>query len=180
MFKIIDRDLGWSTIMKNLTRIDGAYVKVGWIDEGTVKIGTHPTKRQSYKSTPSMSDLATIAVVQEFGSDSKRIPERPMLRETFDKEKSSGRLNKQMAKVLKNAVSKNMFSIKKLEKFGEYYENKVKGTIEKKKTPKNAKETIRKKGFDDPLINTGTMKESVSNHVVTNSLRGEERVVIRK
>ncbi len=48
-----------------------------------------------------------------------------------------------------------------LRNMAEYLALEVKDSIEKFSTPPNADSTIAKKGFDDPLVDTGLLKDSV-------------------
>lgn len=105
------------------------------------------------------TQIAEIAIIQEFGND--KIPPRPFMQPTFNDEKSKW-LN-----ILANTIKKQQDNInvkKALTVVGVVAQDDIKDKIDwwaKEGTPRNAPDTIEKKGFDSPLIETGMMRDAV-------------------
>lgn len=88
------------------------------------------------------------------------IPMRPFLRMTIAMK------SKSWADLFEEVVSvRNMDSNKALSLLGERIVSDIRATIEEWSDPPNAMSTIRKKGFNKPLIDTGHMRDSVSYRI---------------
>lgn len=136
---------------KRIKKIDLAKIvtskisKVGIFGDATYEDGT---------------PVSTVAIINEFGSPSAGIPERSFIRSTV-REKGSewASLAKDELKdvlKLKKTISKSMsiLSNKALED--------VKQKIITLDSPENADSTVKKKGFNNPLVDTGKMLESIT------------------
>lgn len=105
------------------------------------------------------SELALIANVLEFGSEDGVIPERPVHRDTYQKLRHE--LKSKYAQVI-NLVSEGKISPKQaMARIGSWYAGKLRWAIIKYNEVPNAESTIKQKGFDDPLINTGDYVNSI-------------------
>lgn len=108
---------------------------------------------------PDGTQIAEVAIIQEFGND--KIPPRPFMQPTFNDEKAKW-LN-----ILANTIKKQQDNInvkKALTVVGVVAQDDIKDKIDwwaKEGTPRNAPDTIEKKGFDSPLIETGMMRDAV-------------------
>lgn len=111
--------------------------------------------------------LPDIAAVQEFGSHPRkkfnRVPERSFLRHTFDKFSKDYRryFRENGFKVIQGKMSVR----KALLNVGNRYRSDIITRIVTLRKPKNAERTIKAKGFDNPLIETGTMKNSIRTRI---------------
>lgn len=108
--------------------------------------------------------VAQVAYWQEYGTtrDGKKfIPPRPFLRNTVsDKRKDwKDHLEKDLEKV----VQGNMELEQALNRLGTEATADIKESIAEFSNPPNAPATIKKKGFNDPLVDTGTMLLTVSH-----------------
>lgn len=87
------------------------------------------------------------------------IPARPFLRPGV--EGAIPHLTKLAEIMIPKVLSKDMTMRMLLEQMGNLAEGAVKQAITDKKDPPNAKSTIRKKGANNPLIDTGNMRQSI-------------------
>jgi hypothetical protein len=148
MAGVIDRDLGWNKIIRDLQELDGTEISAGVLKNAG----------SDSRGTP----YADIAIYNEYGT--RRIPARPAVRIASDEHKGewqdvvaqgidatiAGHGNKQ---ALCDKVGKKM--VKDIQSiFGD--KSKLKG---------NAPATIKKKGRDDPLIDTGKLRSVVNYRV---------------
>jgi len=106
--------------------------------------------------------LAQIGAYNEYGT--KHIPERPFIRTTSDTKRSEwdAFMTDKM-----NKMTEGKGTIRQaLTALGADMETDIKETITKWRTPPNAPSTIKIKGTDNPLIDTGKMRDAVSFKVV--------------
>ena len=182
MSGVLDIDLGWKNLLKELRGLSKKEIKAG-IQGGKTKDGT--------------ADLVTVAAVQEFGAmifqhpgevtvyrkvkkdgsfanngrfakKSKAnfssmgrliiIPERSFIRATFD-EKSDEIGERAEAAV--TAIINGADVSKALARTGQYIEGEIKRKIGSGPFTPNSPATIRKKKSSKPLIDTGHMRQSV-------------------
>jgi hypothetical protein len=163
MLKVItkteDKDLGWRALLRALKTVDDAYVDVGLFEgEGVQHEGSELT-------------VAQIGAVHEFGTRDGHIPERSWLRRNHDEHqaKYNARLDKAYGKIL--AGRARVVSV--LTAFAERVASDVRRTITAVSEPPLAPSTIRAKGGKtNPLIDTGTMRNSVRGRVIVG---GRER-----
>lgn len=113
-------------------------------------------------------EVLTKGIVNEFGTtatayNSVVIPERSFIRSTYNKQykKVTEKINKIFVSILKGDYN----IINKLKLIGLEQETEIKKTITDMKIPPNARFTIIKKGFDNPLIETGEMRSKISYKV---------------
>lgn len=103
--------------------------------------------------------IATIAAVNNFGSADGRIPARPFLQPAIE---DGAPMYRRLAEVmLPRVLSGEMEMRTLLEQLGDLAEGHVKLKIDEIKTPPNAPSTIAKKGSDNPLIDEGTLRQSI-------------------
>jgi hypothetical protein len=142
---VIDKDMGYQTIITNLSRLEGT-VKVGIMaDAGSEKDG---------------ASLVEVATYNEFGT--QHIPARPFVRQTTD---NNRRAWGSMAARLEDRVAHGMSPHQALEILGNKAEGDMKATIGRGHFVPNAPNTIKQKGSSQPLIDTGRMRNSVSHKV---------------
>ncbi|MBS5780231.1 hypothetical protein [Megamonas sp.] len=140
-----DIDLGWEKIIKNMKTLDKKVLKVG-IQEGDM-------------SADGKNTMAYIGSIHEYGAE--HIPQRSFIRSTLDDNSSqianlSGQLG---AKIIEGKQTPeqalNLIGLK------------IAGMIQEKITDGNftplSPATVRAKGDNKPLIDTGRMRASIKH-----------------
>ncbi len=115
-------------------------------------------KGKKHNGMPSKADLVEIALYNELGTST--IPSRPFLAQTVQmhEEEIKEMAATEAAKVLRgNGKAQQAFEV-----IGEDVRKKVQNRIDEGQFVPNAPSTIRHKGHDHPLIDTGTMRDSIS------------------
>lgn len=107
------------------------------------------------------TDTVNIAFYNEYGTDT--IPARPFIASGIDGNRAW--LKKELGKAIKAHVEFKMPLLSNLAKVGMVLAGRVKSTGENWTTPPNAPSTIRRKGFNDPLKDTGKMLNSIGFQV---------------
>ena len=143
---VSDMDSGWGAALAGLTHMDGAGVEVGIFEED----GVHPHSDEGLT-------IAEIAIRNEFGDD--RIPARPFMATNYAaNENRYGR----SAEVVFTAVLRGSMDVDAaMQMLGAEQAGDVKKTINSWTTPPNAQATVIRKGKDDPLVDTGIMRDHV-------------------
>jgi hypothetical protein len=132
----------------------GASVKVGFL-EGVHYSDTHPIRGTARK--PLL--VALVAFWNEFGTT--RAPARPFFRTTIAKKSS------EWGTILGKAmVYYKGDSGKALAALGTVMQSDIRSSIVNWSTPPNAPRTVKIKGFNDPLIDDGTMQRVVNYKVM--------------
>lgn len=134
--------------MKELRELAGLEVRVGY------------QRGQVAPDDKSRADLVDIAMWNEFGTET--IPSRPFMRDSVDKHipAINHMLMAQKDALLEGATAKDILST-----VGLFQQDLVQTEIEQGDFVANAPSTIKKKGSDKPLIDTGTMKNSVHYYI---------------
>ena len=118
-----------------------------------VRVGFFSTARYD-DGTP----VATVAAVNEFGSREANIPERPFFRQAIAKMEDGvpaiirGRIDPQRMVVDERLANQ----------VGAYAAGQVQERITDLREPPNSPHTIEAKGSDNPLIDTGFMRQSAT------------------
>ena len=147
MAGVIDRDLGYNRIMRDLQKLDGMEIVAGMLkDSGKASNG---------------ASYVDIATWNEYGT--RRIPSRPFIRISADTNKAAwskiaqqavndvidGDSPREAAKVIGHRMVEDI--------------RKVFGDTSKLKD--NAPSTIAKKGRNEPLVDSGEMRKRVNFRV---------------
>jgi len=103
--------------------------------------------------------IATVAAVNNFGSADGRIPARPFLAPAV--ENGAPEYRRLVEVMLPKVMSGEMEMQTLLAQMGQLAEGHVKQQITDLRTPPNAQSTIDKKGSDNPLIDTGALRQSI-------------------
>lgn len=126
-------------------------------------------------NSPSEADGLTqgqLMMIHEFGAPDAGIPERPILRSTLRAEAAGA--TKRLAKDVKAVIRGNMTGEKALQRVGLYLEGRVKNNFGKDTYGGTSvpllPETIKRKGSSAALIDTGSLRASITSKVVK---RGE-------
>ena len=116
-----------------------------------VKVGFFSTARYE-DGTP----VAAVAAWNEFGT--KNIPERPFFRNALaESERSVGRILQAGLDTKKMVVDEQLAG-----RVGTHVQGRIQDSITSLKEPPNAPETVRRKGSSNPLLDTGTLRNSVA------------------
>jgi DNA polymerase sigma len=153
-FKFTDNNKDWEKFTKNMGEVNGAFAKVGLLS----------TAQNSEKTS-----LAQIGFWNEFGTLSKNgnqhIPPRPFMRQAADNNRQS--VNR-LKESLLNDIMLGKKSVKKsLDILGLRGATDIKNSITKLRTPGKSDRTLAIQGqkYNNPLIYTGQMRQSVSYSV---------------
>lgn len=141
-----DKDLGWYGFTKRIEEMDKTIATIGLHeDAGSYPDGDH---------------IPDIGFFNEYGATNANIPERSFIRSTIEEKLP---VLKQKTEELKNEIITNAAPVKAgLAKIAFYIQESIKGKITDIKFPPNAISTIRRKGFDDPLIESQLMQRSIT------------------
>ena len=125
-----------------------------------VRIGYQRGQEAGY-SGDTRADIADIAMWNELGT--VNIPSRPFMRDSVDKHMDD---IAQLIMAQKDAFQNGATARQILNTIGVFQQDLVQTEIEQGDFVANAEATIKRKGSDKPLIDTGTMKNSVHYYIV--------------
>lgn len=148
MGRVQDRDLGYRKIMRQLSELGSKSVVAGVLaDAGKEKDGT---------------DLVDVAFWNEFGT--RYIPPRPFVRIAADK--SDNDIKQMQDALLTKIVAGQSTASQALNLIGVKIEGEIKKVIgDRGALAANAPGTVRAKGSDAPLIDTGRLRQSVKYRI---------------
>lgn len=144
MAGVIDRDLGFNRIMRDLEKLDGMEVVAGML-------------RDSGKASNGAS-YVDIATWNEYGT--RRIPSRPFIRISADTNRQAWA---KMAQQCVNGVIDGDSPTEAAQVIGHRMVEDIRKVIgDKSKLAPNAPSTIAKKGRNEPLVDSGEMRRRVN------------------
>lgn len=126
-------------MLKEIRKQKRKTVTVGFFDE------TYPDGKR----------VGKIATINEYGVPEHNQPPRPFMRYTVIKNK------KKWIDILQDILPQNMNIERSLSILGDVIADDVSQMIKAFAVPPNAPSTIARKGFNDPLVDTGRMRDSV-------------------
>lgn len=152
--KLIDNHI------KALKEAKGSKVEAGWFESD---------RYGSTKKSATGVQVAKIARINEFGATITRgkttyeIPARPFMRGAW----LAFRTDRQKIQysIAKKIIDKKMTGDQAMGAIGNILEGYIVASIKKGGWQGNAASTIKKKGFDKPLIDTGHMWKTVTSKV---------------
>lgn len=148
----------WQQMKKRLTAIDGIEARVGWFSG------------QNYGPENNNLPIAQVAQWNEEGTPAAGwggpTPSRPFIRSFFIGLKKSKAFQNFMANEIKHYIEGGGTSRHLAQRVGRFVRRGIRETIEKWTYLPNAPATIELKGFNDPLVETGTMAKAVSVKIV--------------
>lgn len=109
---------------------------------------------------PDGTPVATVAAIQDFGAPARNIPPRPFFRNTVKAGKQTWGAD--LASVMKK---NKMDAAKALALMGEQIKGEIKNSIANGAYKPLKPATVKRKGFDKPLVDTGQMLNSVDYEV---------------
>ena len=152
---IIDNKENWDRFMSENAKLKNTVIKVGFPAEGTVSKG-----KDGEQHATTVSEIAMIAGVHEYGSIKKNIPMRAFLRPAIDKNREA--IKKLTDDLVMRVLDGTINSKKAFSFLGLYLVRAVKKEITDLREPKLSPKTIAAKGSDKPLIDTAQMINSVN------------------
>lgn len=120
-------------------------VRVGFLEGATYDDGT---------------PVAEVAAIQNFGAPAAGVPARPFFSDMVTKE--SPEWGTQFGQIMR---ATDLDAAKGLELMGEGIAGQLRQSIVDTNDPPLATATIRRKGFDKPLVDTGHMLNSIDKEV---------------
>ena len=136
----------WKEIKAQFPKIDKAVVKTGIQSDAGENEGV---------------SIAEYAAFNEFGT--RTIPERPFMRKTFDDNLAN--YNKLIERLFKGMLGGKLNAKMAFSILGQQTEDDMKNTIMTGSFTPNSAYTVAKKGSSRPLIDTGTMRNSIRYEV---------------
>ena len=136
----------WKEIKAQFPKIDKAVVKTGIQSDAGENEGV---------------SIAEYAAFNEFGT--RTIPERPFMRKTFDDNLANH--NKLIERLFKGMLGGKLDAKMAFKILGQQTEDDMKNTIMTGIFTPNSDCTVAKKGSSRPLIDTGTMRNSIRYEV---------------
>ena len=103
--------------------------------------------------------VAQVALANEYGVPEKKVPPRPFMDKTFRW------YNKKWLKTIRGLIYDTMDLKATLEDMGPTIVYDIQSVIKDLDNPPNAPSTIKNKGFNNPLIDSGQMLHSVRYEV---------------
>lgn len=150
----------WESIKKNLKAQKGKTVEVGFFDGNL-----HPITKQSIPQIAKWNEEGHYNGGRYSGTYT---PPRPFFRAALNSFMKESFKTKYLAKV--NQIALGRYTWDSLNKeMAEELKELIKKSITGWTTPSNSALTIKLKGFNNPLINTGTMLNSVKYRIKARS-----------
>lgn len=139
-------------LLKRLAQLDGTEVEVGFFEE------------DRYGPENDNLPVATVAAYNEFGTIHN--PQRPFMSDAFTDTMSQMKMSRLMRDVFSGALKNGMATKRLLNVLGRVTGELIEISIQQyAAVGGNSPATIKAKGKDTPLIDTGKMIESVRFHV---------------
>lgn len=104
---------------------------------------------------PNGTRIGLVATANEYGVPEHNVPPRPFMRDTVITRKSK------WLKVVDEVLPETLDVDRTLSILGDVIADDVSNMITAYAIPPNAPSTIKHKGFNDPLVDTGRMRDSV-------------------
>jgi hypothetical protein len=143
---------GVKQLRRQLEKVAASEVDVGFLDGKA-----HPAE------PPGGLNLPSIALIQEFGAPEANIPPRPFMSETFRTSKAFKFAAAKLRMIFRGMNTDVRHSLFYL--LGKFVAGEMSRNIKDWSEPANAPFTVDKKGFNDPLVETGFMRDNVDIRV---------------
>lgn len=147
---VIDR--GWNKISRELRSSSKSYTKVGLPANGKTS-GRY-----------SMSELIDVGYHNEFGAPRAKVPERSFIRTAIDE--NAQEIAATQFSVVRAITGGQMTILGGLEKIGAVATLMIKNKIKNGPFVGNKPSTVKKKGFDWPLVETTQLHNSIQHEEV--------------
>jgi hypothetical protein len=158
---LIDRDLGWREIFRRVTHGGEAYAKVG-IQQDTVR-------KQEDGQGP--IDMVQLGAIHEFGAPKAGIPERSFVRAWHDSART--KITALQDRLGQQFIDGKITLRQMIAKLGAFGQGGMRKFLRDLKEPPLKASTVRqrRKGSDNPLVDTAQMLNSIHSVSV---IRGVE------
>lgn len=184
--KVIERDLGWAEIKARAAELKGSKVKVGILQSAAphrastidaagadlIKSAFSHLSFEGGAPTGKEIPMADLATVHEYGAPERGIPQRSFIGSTIDEQ------GQEIAKLGTRAARRMIDGKITVQQVLGIVGTKTAALIQQKIVDgpfaPNAPLTIRLKGSDKPLIDTGQLRQSISYEIVPPSTGGKE------
>ena len=145
---------GGRKVMKTQKELDAYFKRLKGQKDRVIAIGWEESNIH-----PSGVPTAQIALRNEYGQPEYNVPQRRFMWRTW---RNSAR-SKTFQNIAKSALNyhQGQWSTHLAEGVGDWVVNQIRGTIDRWVTPPNRPYTVKKKGFNDPLVETGHMRDTV-------------------
>jgi len=147
--EVVDRDLGYSDLLAGIGKLSAEPAVFVGVREGAGDVDGTP--------------LTLIAAANEFGTNDGHVPERSYLRSTIDEKRKQ--YQAALTKIITDAIDGRALPVRGLQRLGARAVADVQRKITALKDPPNAPSTVKKKGSDNPLIDTGRLRQSIDYDV---------------
>lgn len=159
---------GLNRIKKELEKIDKLEVAIGLlsdkVDSDLIIAASANEFGAKIKITPKMRGfLHSIGIHVSPAKQYIIIPERSVYRANLEENKT--KYQYKIRDSLNKIIEGKSLTVRELKKLGFTVETDIKKKIKSLSTPANAPATIKKKGANNPLIDTGRTRNSVSSEV---------------
>ena len=148
-FKLKVDKSGWEKLKKELLKGADQEIQVGIVE---------PT---NYGPDNDNLSVAQVWQWQEEGLPAKNIPTRPAIRAGFMAPIKKGSYDKMFAESMQRIASGNSTFKQEYTRIGVQAKADLKQAVADWDTPRNAPLTVELKGFDNPLIDSGLLYESI-------------------
>ena len=143
--RVIKRDKGWRRIQRELQRLNNRATTAGVHEEDAA----------------SSDDVDNVekAYLNEFGVGNR--PTRSFLRATHDEKKNAW--HRASVEAVRDVIRGLSSSERVLDRVGSLAAGDIKEAVVDFSNPPNALMTVRLKGKDDPLVDSGEMRDSIKH-----------------
>lgn len=141
----------WDKLKKNLLKANSFEVQVGAFEDA--------------KYGPENDNLNVAQVMQWNEEGTSTNPVRPFMRVGFMAPIIKGSYDKYFIQSMERIALGESSFLKEYQRIGKIAEKDLKEVIADWDTPPNSPRTIAEKGFNDPLVDTGTMLNSITYRV---------------
>ena len=148
-FKLKVDKSGWAKLKKELLKGSNQEIQVGIVE---------PTY---YGPDNDNLSVAQVWQWQEEGLPAQNIPTRPAIRVGFMAPIKKGSYDKMFAESMQRIASGNSTFKQEYTRIGVQAKSDLKQAVADWDTPRNAPLTVELKGFDNPLIDSGLLYESI-------------------
>lgn len=152
------KDRGLAKVLAKLQRAGQVAGAVGVFGEKAAE--THPLRENI--------TVGEVAIINEYGSKRAGVPRRSFLKSTFDGNR--GRIQQLIATGVRRIVEGADITPEQMfHDVGEKIANAVKQTIARGDVPPpDAPRTVRDKGHDETLVNTGALEHAIDHTIIKN------------
>lgn len=157
---VVKNTKGWQKLKKKMQALNGMEARAGWFTG------------QNYGPENQNLPIAMVAMWNEEGHDNGGIfagtstPPRPFIRTLFMKLRKSSAFRSLISRELRMYFAGQKTSHQMMKTIGNFVREEMKETIAGWTTPPNRPSTVERKGFNNPLVETGLMGRSIAVKVL--------------